>query len=317
MSIKILSIAKSLPKNAISNDQLGEFLDTSDEWIFPRTGIKSRYICASETLTDLCVDAVNAAINKSSVSISDVDLIICSTLGADYVTPSLACCVGEKLGLSCPSFDINAACSGFIYALDMADSYISTNKASTVLIVCAEMMSKHVDWSDRSTCVLFGDGAAACLVTKGNALKKINLTAKGNIDILNIPSANGNSPFKEKNDDIFLHMQGQEVFKFAVSMIDMQCKKILSELDMDIKDIDYFILHQANKRIIEFARTRLGQSTEKIPVNIENYGNLSSVSIPILLEEMTADGRIKKGSKLLLSAFGSGLTTGTCVMEWE
>ena len=186
-----------------------------------------------------------------------------------------------------------------------------------MLIISAEMMSKLADWTDRASCVLFGDGAAACIVTKGNALKYLKLTAKGNIDILNIPLGTGNSPFQEKRPNGFVNMLGQEVFKFAVFMIESQSKSALEELNMTADDIDYFVLHQANKRIIESARKRLNQPKEKFPINIQKYGNTSSVSIPILMDEMLEDGRIKKGTKLFLSAFGAGLTTGTCVMIWE
>jgi len=317
MSIKILSVAKAVPETTITNDQLSEFLDTNDEWISTRTGIKTRHICTTETLLDLCVEAVEDAISKANIDKSEIDAVICSTLVGDYLTPSLSCGICEKLDIICPAFDINAACSGFIYALDIASAYIDTGRASNILIVCAEKMSKIVDWEDRSTCVLFGDGAAACLVTKGTALKNIQLTTKGNSSILNLPVDNGNCPFREKEAAGFLYMQGQEVFKFAVSMIVSQSERILSDLNMTPEDIDYYVLHQANKRIIDFARMKLKQEPEKFPMNVDKYGNTSSASIPILLEEMISDGRIKPGTRLLLSAFGAGLTTGICVIEWE
>jgi 3-oxoacyl-[acyl-carrier-protein] synthase-3 len=179
------------------------------------------------------------------------------------------------------------------------------------------MLSKLVDWKDRSTCVLFGDGAAACMITKGTALQYLKLTATGNTQALYLPFGNGNNPFKPKKETGYINMQGQEVFKFAVSMIENQTDLALQTLHMIPDDIDYYVLHQANKRIIESARNRLNQPEEKFPVNIERYGNISSVSIPILLDEMMENGRIQKGTKLLLSAFGAGFTTGTCVMIWE
>lgn len=317
MSLKILSIASSVPEKNVSNDELSKFLDTNDEWISLRTGIKSRHICTTENLIDLCEKAARQAINKSGFEFSDIDLVICSTICGDYLFPSLACCISERIDISCPAFDLNAACSGFIYALDIADGYLSTGKAKNILIVCAEMMSRLVDWTDRSSCVLFGDGAAACVVTAGNALKYLKLTAKGNTNILSLLNGTGNSPYQDKRPNGFLHMQGQEVFKFAVSMIESQTKLALETLDMTADDIDYFVLHQANIRIIESARTRLKQPEEKFPINIEQYGNISSASIPILLNEMLEDGKIKKGTALLLTAFGAGLTTGTCVMIWE
>ncbi|MDD2221547.1 MAG: ketoacyl-ACP synthase III [Clostridia bacterium] len=317
MSLKILSVKKSVPQKIISNEDLAKFLDTNDQWISSRTGIKNRHICASESLVDLCEDAVKKAVEQAGIAFSDIDLVICSTLCGDYLMPSLACCVCERIKISCPAFDINAACSGFIYALDIADGYISTGKANNILIISAEMMSKLVDWTDRTTCVLFGDGAAACIVTKGNAIRYLKLTAKGDTNLLSFPVGTGNSPYKETRSNGFVNMQGQEVFKFAVFMIESQSKLAFEKLNITADDIDYFVLHQANKRIIESARTRLKQPEEKFPINIQNYGNISSVTIPLLLDEMLEDGRIKKGTRLFLSAFGAGLTTGTCVMIWE
>ena len=219
---------------------------------------------------------------------------------------------------NCPAFDINAACSGFIYALDVASLYLSSEKMKNILIISAEMMTKHADWADRSTCVLFGDGAGACVVTKGGALRYTNLTANGDVKLLSLKSGTGNSPFVcEKKEPGYLHMEGPEVFKFAVSMIESQARLAFETLGLSPDDIDYFVLHQANKRIIESARTRLKQPQEKFPINISKYGNISSATIPILLDEMLEEGKIKKGDKILMSAFGAGLTTGTCIMIWE
>lgn len=317
MSLKITGTGRAVPKKIVSNDELSKFVDTNDEWISSRTGIKSRHVCTDESMTDLCEKAAKNAIIKADLKSNDIDYIICTTISGDYVTPSLACTVAQRLDINCPAFDINAACSGFIYALNVADGFLSTNKAENILIISAEMMSKHVDWNDRATCVLFGDGAGACVVTKGNALKYIDLTARGDVEILNLPSGSGNSPFANKKELGYLTMKGQDVFKFAVSMIDSQTKVALKELNISAGDIDYFVLHQANKRIIDFARTKLKQPKEKFPINIERYGNISSASIPIMLDEMIDEGKIEKGTRLLLSAFGGGLTTGTCVMIWE
>jgi 3-oxoacyl-[acyl-carrier-protein] synthase-3 len=321
MSLKIIGTGRALPETEITNDELSKFLDTSDEWITSRTGIKSRRVCAEETLTDLCERAARKAVGASGLGLSDIDMIICSTIGGDFITPSLACAVAEKLQISLPAFDINAACSGFIYALDMAAAYLSSGRAKNILIICAEMMSRHVDWSDRRTCVLFGDGAGACVVTGGGALRHIILTATGDTKILYRKSAPGNSPFAlgggDDADDGFLHMSGQEVFKFAVNIFETQAKAALGALNMSADDIDYYILHQANKRISDFARTKMRQPEEKFPSNISRHGNMSSVSIPVLLDELLESGKIKRGSRLLMSAFGAGLTAGTCVMVWE
>lgn len=317
MGIKILATGKAVPANAVTNEQLSAFLDTNDEWISSRTGIRSRYIAHEEGLGELCERAAREALARSGTAAEDIDMIICSTIRGDYLLPSLACCVSEKLGASCPAFDINAACSGFIYALDVADGFISTGKAERILLVCAEMMSRMVDWTDRSTCVLFGDGAAACVIGAGDAVKYLRLTAAGNTKFLYMEGSNGNSPYLPAKSGDFIHMQGQDVFKFAVSMINQQIDAALRTLGIGANDIDCYLIHQANKRIIDTARSRLGQPEEKFPTNIERYGNISSVSVPLLLDELLEEGRIKAGDRLLLSAFGAGMTTGTAVIEWQ
>lgn len=318
MSLKIIGTGHCVPKKIVSNDELATFLDTSDEWITSRTGIKNRHVCTDETLSDLAISAAKNAIEKSGLSASDIDLIICSTIQGDYITPSLACIIQVEIGATCPAFDINGACSGFIYALNVADSFISSNKANNILIVGAEMMSKVADWSDRSSCVLFGDGAGACVVSNGNALKYIHLTASGNIKPLYLHSINGNSPFGNSDkQENYLYMDGQEVFKFAVSVVEKETMLALEALNINPDDIDFYLLHQANKRIIDSIRTRLKQPEEKFPVNIDKYGNTSSASILILLDEVVSEGKIKKGDTLLMTAFGAGLTTGICVINWE
>lgn len=318
MSLKIIGTGHCVPQKNVKNSDLEKFLETSDEWIVSRTGIEGRNICTDESLCDIASKAAADAIQKAEINTDDIDLIICSTIQGDFITPSLACMVQKKFGLSCPAFDVNAACSGFIYALDIADGYISSGKAENILIISAEMMSRVSDWEDRSTCVLFGDGAGACVVTKGDALKYIHLTSKGDSEILYIPINSGNSPFSEGTaDKSYLAMNGQEVFKFAVSAIESETAAALKKLNIEPDKIDYYLLHQANKRIIDFARSRLNQPKEKFPMNIESHGNTSSASIPILLDEMANENKLKNGDLLLFSAFGAGLTTGTCVIRWD
>ena len=318
MSIKITGTGRGLPQRQVSNEFLSTFLDTSDEWITERTGIKNRFISTGESLTDLSEVAGRAALEKAGMKPCDLDLIICSTVSGDYITPSLSCCISERFKTVCPAFDLNAACSGFIYALDTAAAYIESGRAKNILIISAEMMTKHVDWSDRSTCVLFGDGAGACVVTKGNALSYIHLTARGDPKPLNIKTGTGYNPFygihKEQN---CFTMDGQEVFKFAVQSIKKDVALALGALGLTVNDIDYFLLHQANKRILESARQKLKQPESKFPANIHQYGNMSSATIPVLLDEMLEEGKITAGNILLLSAFGAGMTTGTCVLRWE
>jgi 3-oxoacyl-[acyl-carrier-protein] synthase-3 len=318
MSLKIIGTGKGVPEKQVTNNELAEFLDTSDEWILTRTGIKTRHVRTNETLTDLSAAAALQAIDKAGLTPSDIDMVICSTIGGDFRTPALACCVSERIGAKCPAFDINAACTGFIYALEIAAVFLNAGKAKNILIVCAEMMSAQVDWSDRNTCVLFGDGAAACVAASGSALKYINLSAAANTTILNMPAGTGNSPFvSDKRKDGYLYMQGQEVYKFAVGAVETEVGQAFEALKITPDQIDWFILHQANKRIIDSVRKKLCQPEEKFPINIDRYGNLSCVSIPLLLFEMLEDGRIKPGAALFLSAFGAGMTAGSCVMIWE
>lgn len=318
MGLRIIGTGRGLPRHEVTNQMLAGLVDTSDEWITTRTGIRSRRVCTDETLTDLSAAAAKNALIKAGTDISDIDLILCSTIGGDYVTPALSCAVSERLGASCPAFDLNAACSGFLYALETADAFLSAGKAQKILIVCAEMMSRHADWTDRKTCVLFGDGAGACVVTNGGALRYIHLTASGNDKILHLVSGTGNSPFvAEKRELGHLHMDGQEVFKFAVGMAEKELSRALDALGLDADGVDHFLIHQANKRIIDAIRTRTGQPEHKFPVNIDRYGNMSSATIPVLLDECLEAGRIQAGDVLYLTAFGAGLTTGTCVMVWE
>ncbi len=317
MSIKIIGTGCGFPEKIVTNAELSRMVDTSDEWIVSRTGIKSRRVCREETLAQLCRDAAEKALAKAGLTAGDIDLIVCSTLNGDYITPSLSCSVAELLGAACPAFDINAACAGFIYALSVAEGFLLTGRYRNVLLISAEKMSKHVDWTDRSTCVLFGDGAAACVVVPGGALRYIKLTVKPDTSLLRIDCGNGNSPFAPPKKTGFLHMKGQDVFKFAVTNIDTNVKHAMDSLNLTPDDIDYFVFHQANKRIIDYARAKLGQPEEKMPLNIENTGNISSATIPILLDKMLDDGRLRPGKRLLMTAFGAGLTTGTCIMVWE
>lgn len=318
MSLKIIGMGKGIPKRRVTNSDIAEFLDTDDEWIQTRTGIKSRYICTDETLSDLAATASLEALEKAKLTVSDIDLFICATIGGEFRTPSLSCTVAEKIDLKCTAFDINAACTGFVYALEVAAGYFAMGKAKNILITSGEMMSTLLDWEDRNTCVLFGDGAASCVVTPGEAMRYISLTASPESTILNISAGTGNTPFLyKKNDRSYLNMLGQEVFKFAVGVCGAEVKKALDALELAPEQIDWYLLHQANKRIIDSIRTKLREPEEKFPTNIEKYGNISSVSVPLLLYEMLEDNKIKKGDTIVLSAFGAGLTAGTAVLVWE
>lgn len=318
MSIKIIATGSALPEKSLTNTELAELVETNDEWIRSRTGISSRHVCTDETISDLAASAATKALAKSGLKVEDIDLILCSTISGDYTTPSLSCIVGLRLGAKCPAIDLNAACAGFTYALDVAAAYIETKRAKNVLIVSAEMMSKHIDWTDRNTCVLFGDGAGAAIVTEGNALKYMHLVAEPNIPFLYLEGKTGNSPFYKHNvEEGYLKMDGQEVFKFAVTTIEREVKAAVEALGITKDDIDFYILHQANMRILKTAQDRLKEPESKFPSNIHDTGNMSSATIPVLLDQLLDAGKIKKGDTLFMSAFGAGLTAGSCVMVWE
>ncbi|MDD4165033.1 MAG: ketoacyl-ACP synthase III [Eubacteriales bacterium] len=319
MSFNITGTGSCHPKKLVTNDDLAGFLDTNDEWIRTRTGIRERRIMTDESLLDIAVKASAEAIADAGVSASEIDLLIFSTLQGDYISPSTACLLSKKLGINCSSqFDMNMGCSGFLFALDIADSYFKSKKAKKALIVCAEAMSKLVDWSDRSTCVLFGDGAGAVVLESGNGFKDISLTVNGEYEHLYVQKASGNIPFFEQPEQkAFLKMDGQEIYIFAVSSIIREISSMLEKHSMTASDPDYYIFHQANIRIIDSARKKLRQSGEKFPVNLDRYGNTSSASIPMLLDEMNREGKLKKGDILMLCTFGAGLTTGACIIEWN
>lgn len=320
MSFTIIGTGSAYPSCVKTNDDLSKLVDTSDEWIKTRSGISRRHICTDETITDLSVKAALSALENAGVSAQELDLIICSTVRGDYFTPSLACLVQMHINASCPAFDLNGACTGFIYALDVALGYFARKKAKKILIISAETMSKMIDWTDRATCVLFGDGAGAVVLSEGDDLLSIKLTADGNDKMLLIPSVEGDCPYslhKDNKKNSYIYMQGQEVFKFAVNAICADLKDVIEEANITEEDIDYVLLHQANMRIIDAAKNKLNIAKEKYLANIEEYGNTSSATIPILLDESNRNNLFKKGDILAFSAFGGGLTTGACVIRWN
>ena len=315
--MKILGTGSSLPTKQVSNDDLSKFLDTNDEWIFPRTGIKSRHIISSEKLEDLALDAARKALDNAGVDAGELDMLICSNVVNEFITPSLSCIVASKLGISCPCFDINCACPGFIYAMDMADSYFRSGKVKKVLIVCAEETTRMIDWSDRSTCVLFGDGDGAAVFGEGDNLRGTRLSAQPDPDKLyDIHKLQPTQYITKEEADVPLVMKGREVFKFAVTTSSRDITDILAETGITPDQVSYYMIHQANLRIIDGIREHLGVAPEKFPTNIRDHGNSSSASCPILLDECNKAGMFKKGDILVFSAFGAGLLSATAVLEW-
>jgi 3-oxoacyl-[acyl-carrier-protein] synthase-3 len=228
--------------------------------------------------------------------------------------------VQAEVGAGCPAFDLNAACSGFVYALDVAEAYFKAKKVKKILIVSAEQVSKFVDWADRATCVLFGDGAGAVVLSEGDGVLSLSTKAKGHSENLNIPTVFVQTPFSGSAGEgkkTGLWMNGKEIYKFAVTTVTEDTAVALSNAGIGADDVDFYLLHQANGRIIEAARSRLGQPESKFPICLDNTGNTSSASIPILMDRLNKDHRLKKGDILLMSAFGGGLTSGTCIMKWE
>ncbi|HKM31093.1 MAG: beta-ketoacyl-ACP synthase 3 [Bacteroidales bacterium] len=315
--MKIIGTGSALPSLSVTNDMLSVFLDTSDEWIRTRTGILERRIISDENLKDLAVEAAQKALKEAGIDGSQLDYIICSNVVNYYVTPSLSCLIAGGINASCACTDLNAACSGFIYGLDMAQAYIETGRAKNILVVCAEEPTRMCSWKDRNTCVLFGDGAAAAVVTAGDSFKASLITAKHRPEILYYQRPLEDCPFVKTNQrGVPMHMNGKEVFKMAVSASIEGIQYILNKTGLTADQVDHYILHQANMRILEAIRTHLQQPKEKFPHNIERLGNTSSASIPILLDELNKGGSLKQGDTIILSGFGAGFTAGTCLFTW-
>lgn len=316
--MKIIGTGSAHPSLVVTNKMLENFLDTSDEWIVSRTGIEQRRLLSNESLEDLAVEAARKAMENAGVAPHEIDFLIVSNVCNDYITPSLSCVIQGMLGVKCPCFDINCACTGFVYALDIAESFLSTKDLRNILIVCAEQPGRMVDWNDRSQCVLFGDGAGSVVVTKGDDLKAIRLNTVSKVEPLWQKRKMQPTPFITKQEhDGPLVMNGQDVFKLAVSSSIDDIEKVLKIANISPADIDLFVLHQANIRIIDAIRHFSKQDKTKFPININKYGNTSSATIPILLDELNREGKLKNGDLLLMSAFGAGFTTGACVLRWS
>lgn len=315
--MKISGTGSVLPKKIVTNDMLTQFLDTSDEWIRTRTGVVSRHVISDEKLEEMAVQAALKALDDAGMKAEELDFIICSNVVNEYVTPQLSCIIQGGIGASCPCMDINCACAGFIHALEIAESFYKAGRVSNVLIVCAEEPTRMTDWSDRRTCVLFGDGAGAAVLTPGDNIKSIKLSASSATDKLWQYRLLQPTPYITKEEtDVPLQMKGQEVFKFAVKAASKDISRTLEETGLAPDQVDHYILHQANIRIINAIQEYLEQPKEKFPTNIEDHGNSSSSCCPILLDECKRKGLFKKGDMIAMSAFGAGFVSGAVLFEW-
>ena len=315
--MKIIGTGSSLPKKIVTNDMLSQFLDTSDEWITTRTGVKSRHVISDERLEELAIDAAKKALSDSGLSASELDFIICSNVVNEYVTPQLSCIIQGGIGAACPCMDINCACAGFIHALEIAESFHKAGRVRNVLIVCAEEPTRMTDWSDRRTCVLFGDGAAAAVLGPGDNIMSIKLSAASATDKLWQYRLLHPTPYITKEEsDVPLQMKGQDVFKFAVKAAAKDITRTLKESGICPDQVDHYLLHQANVRIIEAIQDYLEQPADKFPTNIQDHGNSSSASCPILLDECRRAGRFKEGDLVAMSAFGAGFVSGAVLFKW-
>ncbi len=323
--VQVIGTGSYVPERIVTNEDLSCIMDTSDEWISSRTGIKERRISEGEDTSDMATKAALKAIEMANVKPEDIDLLIVATITPDSFTPSVACMVqGNINAVNATCFDLSAACSGFIYGITVATQFITTGAARTILVVGAETMSKALNWEDRNTCVLFGDGAGAAVLRasdKGGVLaiytgsegSKGNALTCGAMPVIN-PYVREKTDYIPENYKI--QMDGREVFKFAVRTMTKGVEKLLEDAKCSIEDIKYIIPHQANYRIIESAVKKLGISEEKFYINLDRYGNTSGASIAIALDEMVQKNMLKTGDKILLIGFGAGLTYGGLIIEW-
>ncbi len=327
MYAALKSIGSYVPKNVLTNQDLEKLVDTTDEWIFKRTGIKERRIAdKDEATSDLGYKAALQAIERAEISIDDIDLVMCATLSPDYLTmPSTSTIISKKLGITnVMAFDISAACTGFVYLISLAKAFIESGAKRNILIIGAEKISSYIDYNDRGTCILFGDGAGAAIISstedKNEAIVDVLASADGNYgELLITPGGGSKHPIREENvsDKLqYMKMAGNEVFKVAVKTLTNDVVEILKKNQLNADDVDLFIPHQANYRIIEAVRTKLKFPLDKTALTVAKYGNTSSASIPMAMNDMYESGKIKHGDLMLLDAFGGGFTWGSALVRF-
>lgn len=331
MTIRVTGTGSALPEKKVTNFDLEKLVETSDEWIQKRTGIAERRVSGGETVSSLAAEACKKALELAGKNAEEVDLIVVATCSPEFLLPCCACQVQDLIGASrAAAFDLNAACAGFLFALDTVYAYLHSGIYQNALIVGSEVLSKLVDWKDRGTCILFGDGAGAAFVeasaediVRDNGRKAgIECMLQGSDGakgmVLSCEERAVNNAFmpKQPTENPYVRMDGQEVYKFATKQVPACIQETLGKAGMTVNDVDWFILHQANVRIIESVAKRLKADIAKFPMNIHQVGNMSSATIPVLLDECNRAGRIKEGDRLVLSGFGAGLTYGASVLVW-
>jgi 3-oxoacyl-[acyl-carrier-protein] synthase-3 len=308
--LRIVGLGHCVPENVVTNDDLSKIVDTNDEWISSRTGIRRRHFVKDENGCSLAIGAARMAIEKAGIDVADIGACVVATVRADYITPSNACMVQKEIGLpnDIPCFDINAACSGFMYGLQIARGLLMQSERKYALVIGTETLSKILDMTDRSSCILFGDGAGAAVIELSAENRFFgDMGAKGDNEVLVCPN--------NSNEDRFVFMKGSDVFKFAVSTVPKSINRLLEKAGVTADDIDYFVCHQANMRIIEAVARKCKQPMEKFFINLDEYGNTSSASIAIGLSEMSEKGLLKPGMKIICVGFGAGLTWGGAYLE--
>jgi len=317
---RIVGTGRYLPERIMTNFDLEKIVDTTDEWIRTRTGVERRHVVAEDqTTSDMCVEAAKKAIEDAGVDVSEIDLVITGTTSPDLIFPNVSTLIQHRLGIpSCPAFSLEAACTGFIYALTLADKFIRLGDAKCALVMGAECITKLMDWSDRNTCVLFGDGAGAVIVKPSNepGILSCHLGADGQYkDLLYYPVGASNQLAKAGTDEAAIQMTGSEVFKVAVKTLGGIASETLDKAGIDKSELDWLIPHQANIRIIQATAKRLDLPIEKVILTVQDHGNTSAASVPMALDVGIRDGRVKKGQLILMEAFGGGFTWGSVLMR--
>jgi 3-oxoacyl-[acyl-carrier-protein] synthase-3 len=318
---KIAGTGRYLPERILTNADLEKMVDTTDEWIRTRTGVERRHVAAEDELTsDLCVNAAQIAMDSAGVTVDDIDLIIVGTTSPDLIFPNIATIIQDRMGIhGCPAFSVEAACTGFIYALSTADKFVRLGESQCALVIGAEIITKLIDWTDRSTCVLFGDGAGAVIVKPSDepGIIATKLGADGQYkDLLYYPVGVGKDLAKAGVGDSRIMMSGNEVFKVAVRTLGAVADAALKENNIDKNDLDWLVPHQANLRIIQATAKRLGLPMDKVIQTVQDHGNTSAASVPMAFDVGIRDGRIKRGQLVLMEAFGGGFTWGSVLMRY-